>query len=459
MLAERRADVRALIGQYDAALEDYRAVIAHHLEELKDAADSVASRVEGAIVGSLALRMARLHSYQGQIDSTRSKLELAFTHLPPDSPDLSSAWSLKAAMYTWATDMEQAAEAGRKALQIARERGTFQHLGEAYEALTHPSMMGVLGRELAEIADEWIRLARERPEDRQFLFKALTARGLVQIWVFWTFDEAVRAQTLEALEIAQATGSLAAENTARGILGAGQLLLGEWPAAESELRRSAGQVTTLLSVGAIFEWWLMLLLTLRGEAHTAADQMEIWLEERQNTHSQVLTRALLGFSRLVAGDEAGARTAIAGAVDVASTLGCAQCSLTLDMIAAEVLAELGDAVGAALHSAQARACGERHGRQAAVLAADRADAVLALGAGRVGEAREILERARQHAEALGQPYELARTLFRLAEAYDAAGHPFAASPLRERAQTLLDQLGAAPIARGTRTMSAAPLQV
>jgi class 3 adenylate cyclase/tetratricopeptide (TPR) repeat protein len=460
MLAERRADVRALIGEYDAALEDYRAAIEHHLEELKDATDSLAaSRIEGAIVGSLALRMARLHSYQGQLDSTRSKLELAFTHLRPDSPDLSSAWSLKAAMYTWATDMTEAAEAGRKALQIARERGTVQHLGEAYEALTHPSMMGVLGLELAEIADEWVRLARERPEDRQFLFKALTARGLVHIWVFWSFDEALRAQALEALEIAQATGSTAAENTARGILGAGQFLLGEWEAAESDLRRSAGQPTTLLGVSAIYEWWLMLLLTLRGEAHVAADQIEIWLEDRRNTHRHVLMRALLGFSRLVAGDEVGARAAIDGAVEVAATLACAQCTLTLHTLAAEVLAELGDAEAAASHIVQARDGGERYGRRASVLAADRADAILALGAGRVGDAREILERSRQRAEELGQPYELARTLLLLAEAHDAAGNPFAAAPIRERAEALLTQLRAAPITRAVRKTSAPPLQV
>jgi tetratricopeptide (TPR) repeat protein len=459
MLAERRADVRASIGQYDAALEDYGAAIAHHLEELKDAADPAAARVAGAIVGSLALRMARLHSYQGQIESTHSKLELAFTHLPPESPDVSSAWSLKAALYTWATDMENAAEAGRQALQIARERGTFQHLGEAYEALTHPSMMGVLGMELAELSDEWVRLARERREDRQLLFKALTGRGLVQIWVSWTFDEDVRAQTLEALEIAQATGSTAAENTARGILGAGLLLVGDWAAAESELRRSAGQPTTLLGVGAIFEWWLMLLLTLRGETHTAADQMEIWLEERQNTHRQVLMRALLGFNRLVAGDDERARAAIASAVEVASTLGCAQCSLTLDMFAAEVLAQLGDADAATVHIAQARDHGERHGRGPALLAADRAEAVLALADGRVGEARELLERACQRAQQLGQPYELARTVTRLAEAHDAAGNPFAASPLRERAQALLAQLGAAPIEPALRTTPGPPLQV
>jgi tetratricopeptide (TPR) repeat protein len=459
MLSERRGDVRALLGEYQAALDDYRDAIAHHLDELKDAEDPALRRQQSASVGSLALRMARLHSYRGQIDLTRSKMELAFAHIPPDSPDMSSLWSLKAASYTWDTEMEKAVEGGRRALQIARERGTFQHLGEAYEALTHPSMMGVLGQEIAELADEWIGLARERPEDRQFLFKALTASGLVTIWVFWTFDETVRAQAQEALEIAQATGSVAAENTARGILGAGQFLLGEWSAAESELRRSAGQSTTLLGVGAIYEWWLMLLLTLRGEAHTAADQMEIWLEDRQNTHRQVLMQALLGFNRFVAGDADAARTALARAADVAESLSCTQCTLTMDMLAAESLAGLGAADAAAMHIARARVVGERFGRRVAVLAAERADAVLALHAGQPSEARATLERARQLAEELGQPYELARTLQLLAEAHDAAGSHFAAAPFRERVRDLLDRLGAAPLPPAIRTRSVPPLQV
>ena len=463
LLAERRGDILALIGEYEAALADYRSAIEHHLDALKDAtdpaeeqeADQEAARVERAIVGALALKMARLYSYQGQVEMTRSKLELAFAHLPPDSPDLSSAWSLKAAIYTAATEMEKAAEAGQKALEIARTRGTFHHLGEAYEALTHPSMIGVLGLEIAELGDEWVRLARERPEDRQSLFKALTAHALVHVWVFWTFDEALRADALEALKLAQDTGSTAAENTARGILGAGQLLVGEWDGAEAELRRSAGQATTLLGVGAIYEWWLMLLWTLRGEVHAAADQMEIWLADTRNTHRAVLMRALLGYNRLLAGDDAAARAAIQTAVEVASTLGCMQCSLTLDSFAAEVLAEVGDAEAAAAHSARAREAGERFGRKVSLLAADRADAIVALTAGRTGEAREILERARQRAEELGQPYELARTLCLLAEVHETGGNPFAAAPLREQAQTLLDGMGAAPIARRVRTGPAA----
>jgi hypothetical protein len=108
-----------------------------------------------------------------------------------------------------------------------------------------------------------------------------------------------------------------------------------------------------------------------------------------------------------------------------------------------------------MHSARARAVGEQFGRRVAVLAAERAEAVLALHAGHPSEARATLERARQLAEELGQPYELARTLQLLAEAHEAAGNHFAAAPLRDRAQTLLDGLGAAPIARWVRKGPAA----
>ena len=59
-------------------------------------------------------------------------------------------------------------------------------------------------------------------------------------------------------------------------------------------------------------------------------------------------------------------------------LAAPQCDLTLDMIAAEVLVQLGDDEAALRHAAQARAGGDRFGRQVATLAAARAEAVVAL---------------------------------------------------------------------------------
>jgi class 3 adenylate cyclase/tetratricopeptide (TPR) repeat protein len=450
VLAERRGDIRALIGEYEAALADYRSAIEYYLTQLKDDAESDASAGQRAVVGTLAIKMARLHSYQGQIDPTRQKLALAFKFLPPDSPDLSSAWSLKASSYIWDTDIPAAAEAGQRALQIARERGSFQQLGEAYQALTHPAMMGIMGHDIGRIADEWVQMARARPEDRLSLFKALTAHGLVHIWSFWTFDDRIRADTLEALEIAQATGSTPGENTARGILGIGLFLSGEWAEAEPELRRSAGTSTTLVGVGAIYEWWLMLLETLKGNVETAADQMVIWLDDVRNTHRQVLMRALLAFNRYIAGDDGGARASLVAAAETASALGCLQCDLTLYMYAAEILAQIGDDAEASRYAALAREIGEQFGRRAATLAADRADAVVALRAGRIEAARELLDSARRVAEELRQPFEQARTLLLTAQLHEAGGRPWSAIPVRDQAQEILDRLGAVPGAQIVR---------
>jgi class 3 adenylate cyclase/tetratricopeptide (TPR) repeat protein len=455
VLAERRGDIRALIGEYDAALADYRSAIEYYLTQLKEQgendAESPASPGLRAVAGTLAIKMARLHSYQGQIDPTRQKLALAFKYLPDDSPDISSAWSLKAASYIWDTDIPAAAQAARRALQIARERGSFQHLGEAYEALTHPAMMGVMGHDIGTLADEWVRLARARPEDKPSLFKALTAHGLVHIWSFWVFDDRIRADTLEALEIARSTGSVPAENTARGILGIGLFLAGEWAEAEPELRRSAGTSTTLVGVGAIYEWWLMLLLTLKGELQMAADQMLVWLEDIRNTHRRVLMRALLAFNLFVAGNDDGARAAIGEAVTTASALGCMQCDLTLDMFAAEILAQLGDDDEALRYAALARESGERFGRRAAMIAANRAEAVVALRSGQPEKARPLLNDARRMADELRQPFEQARTLLHLAQLHETSGNAWSAIPLREQAHEILTRLGAVSAERIVRS--------
>ncbi|MGE3909021.1 MAG: BREX system ATP-binding domain-containing protein [Chloroflexota bacterium] len=460
-LAERRADIRSVLGEYVLALEDYKAAIQHHLDELKDEEDGPPSRQRAALIGALALKMARLYSYGGDMDATRDKLNIAFKYLPEDSPDLSSAWSLKAGMYTWASDATNGAAAGRKGLELARERGTFRHLTEAYEALTHPSLMGDLRDELPKLADEWVRIARERPEERLALFKALAARGLIQVWALWTFDTTARSDMLEAIEIARTTGSTAAETTARGILGIGEVLLGDWDAAALNLRTSIGLPTTIVGVGAIVEWWLMLLLTHRGELETAGRQMEIWLDDAdgRNTHRRVLMRALLGLNRLRAGDDDTARASIAEANRVSLELGCAQCSLTMDMLAAEVLAELGDDDAAARHAEVAREKGNRFGRKSAVLAAHRANAIIALRAGHVAEAKTYLEPAMRIAGELAQPYEIARTLLIAGEACAADRDAEAAAHHRERARALLDGLGVPPETSVLRSTSGPPLQV
>jgi hypothetical protein len=169
--------------------------------------------------------------------------------------------------------------------------------------------------------------------------------------------------------------------------------------------------------------------------------------------------ALLAYNRLLAGDETAARASIEEAARVSATLGCGQCELTMHTVAAEVYAALGDADAALEHAALARSGGELHGRQAALLAADRAEATVALAAGRTDDALRQLEGVRAAAEALGQPLELARSLLLLAEAYSAAEDGATATQQRGRARGLLAALGVPESLPLVRTISARPLRV
>jgi class 3 adenylate cyclase len=461
MLAERRGDVRALIGDYAEALVDYQEALDHHQEEFADAdANTPEAHAEAGHIGGLALKSARLYSYHGDITETLASLNLAFNHLPEDSPDFSSAWALKAFVYTWSSNMDAAAEAARKSLQLAQERGTFQHLAEAYEALTHPAMLGVAGKELPELAHEWLRLAREQPEDRPALFKALVAHALTHVWGMCTFNDELRVETEEALTLARATGSIAGEHTARGILGIGLFLTGEWQQAEIELRASAGQTTSLAGVGAIYEWWLMKLLTLKGELEPAAERMRTWLQDPGNTHRQIVMNGLLALNRRLAGDEAAAQAALAAGDEAAKRLGCRHCALTLDTIEAELLAETAEAEDVQRYIAAAQELGHTYGRDSAILAADRAQAMLDVRANRPADAVQRLEVTMERARQIGQPYEIARTARLVGSAYGARrgdGDDIRSRARLQEALAIFERLGAEPDAEQVRTMLAQPL--
>ncbi|MCC6175119.1 MAG: AAA family ATPase [Chloroflexi bacterium] len=460
LLRERRGDIQALLGAYREAVDDFHAALDHHLSSVQDASEgSQQAAVEARHVGILALKVSRYHSYQGQVADTRAALDLALRYLPPDSPDLSSVWSLQATVHTWATEMAKAAEAGRKALAIAEQHGTPMHLAKAFEALTVPSLVGALGHEITELADRWVALAREAQEQRP-LVQALASRALLYVWGLWTFDKRLRQDVEEALELARSIGSLSAEHTARGILGAGRVLLGEWVEGEADLQASAGQTTTLLGAGAIFEWWLLLLLTLRGDLEPAAERMRGLLDDRGNTHRLITMSALLALNRRFAGDEDGCIAALAAAEEASSHLGCAHCDVTFEAIAAELLAEAGDETAARHHIARARELGAQFGRRVTSLAADRAEAHLTLRDGDAVTAVAILESAADLATQIGQPYEVGATTALLGHAYRMRGQDgdeTRSQQALEGALAVFERLGAAPAAERIRSATGALL--
>src|SRR3712207_47081 len=118
-------------------------------------ATSEQGQVEASHTARLALKLARLHSYEGEVDEMAPYLELARVHLPTDSPDVSVLWSLEGIYRLWKADVDGAVEAGRRALALAEERGNYLHVGKAYEVLSHPSLIGATRSEAPEYAERW----------------------------------------------------------------------------------------------------------------------------------------------------------------------------------------------------------------------------------------------------------------------------------------------------------------
>ncbi|MDP8925001.1 MAG: AAA family ATPase, partial [Chloroflexota bacterium] len=458
-LREQRGDVRALVGSYAEALTDYRAALERHHSKLRDAAEASEDQLaEASHTARLALKLARLHSYRGEADEMVPYLELARANLPPDSPDVSALAALEGALLLWRADVERAVEAGRRSLAIAEERGSHYHVGKAYELLTHPSLIGVTRREALDYAARWIRLAREQ-QDRPMLFRALVAEAFINIWGLMSFDERLAADVEEAQELAGEIGSVAAVNTVDGILGAGYTLLGRWREAEELLRRVDGQPTALDGITPILQYWLAHLLTLRGAVDEAADKMRAWLAGPPNLHRRVVMNALLALNRRLAGDEDEARAAMARAEQAEAELSCSHCDVTLAATAAEFYAENGDPAVAARYAARGRALAEAFGREVGILAADRADAILALRAGEPDRAVALLEGALAGAERMGQPYELGLTLHALGRVYRARRGDVDAERAHAtltRALELFERLGAKPAAEVVRAALSAP---
>src|SRR5262249_3819835 len=151
--------------------------------------------------------------------------------------------------------------------------------------------------------------------------------------------------------------------------------------AETELRASAGQTTSLAGVGAIFEWWLMKLLTLRGDLDAAAERMESWLADPGNSHRNIVMNGLFALNRQLAGDAAGAEEALAVGQEAAWRRGGRHCELPFAPTAAEMLAQTADPERVEGFIKAAHELGDSYGRETAVVVAERAQAVLDLRAG------------------------------------------------------------------------------
>jgi hypothetical protein len=151
--------------------------------------------------------------------------------------------------------------------------------------------------------------------------------------------------------------SLLAEGTARIILGAVCFSVGLWDDAERELMSDAAVACSILVATILRRVTLARLLDQRGRTEQAATILAE-IDAPSFPHGAVWLTTMLAAHHLSAGDHAQARHHVTMAKDAQDELGCLACKALLGGVGAEVLATVGDSVGALALAEQAEQAGD-----------------------------------------------------------------------------------------------------
>jgi class 3 adenylate cyclase/tetratricopeptide (TPR) repeat protein len=388
----------------------------------------------------LALDLTRAYVALLRVDAVDRALAVAFESLQPGQPELALAWSVRSWVLMQRGDLPGSAEAAHRALEIALQDGGFEERAEAYGALIKPALAGEIGPSIKTYAEEAVRLAREHQHDR-YLFDALIGLEVLRLICLQPTGEEAVANALEAGELARKMDSVPAEAAARVILGATYLMVGRWDEAERELL--AGEtVEPMPLIRATRALVLSSLWTARGRLDDAYGLMQEALADGVFPHTGVWFNMEVALNRLLAGEYAAVRVAVAEAEAEQARLGCLTCKAYVAGAGSELLALLGDPHGLELADIAERAGGGAF--PIARMLARRARSLMAMREERWDEAIAHLEAALALASDIGQPAERARTLRLLGQAHAGTGDLEAARSELQEALATFHRLGARP---------------
>jgi tetratricopeptide (TPR) repeat protein len=426
MLLEKRGDVEALLGLGDEAIESYRG-----------ACDRLDPAVDTSRLGRLDLKLARVAMQRQDPLAAEQYVDVAFAALPPEAPELSFAWSVRSWLLVWRNQYAAAAEAGDRALELARRSDDFAALVEAYEALCHPALGGLPGRDAGALAEAWIAAAR-RCDDQVALLRALSAAVHNRLWISGAADPATLRAAREAVGVAEGLGAQVGLRIARCLLGGCLFAQGRWDEAAAELTAAREGEGDLAPDRELVAFWLGLLESWRGRLDIGRNVLEEALGLPGFPHSRIWLNQALALNRWLAGDETGARAALAEGGEAADRLACLPCRGGDAGEAAELWVALGEADQAERWVAVARELGDRLDRRPTLLAAERAEAALAGARGEWPRAIRRLRAVLRGAHALGQPFEIARAELLLGRALTRADRPADRERALDHLRTALD---------------------
>jgi predicted ATPase len=277
-LAEAHGDTLMALGEWDAARAAIQAALAAWMEEPPAVRREARARLHVAL--------ARLALRQVDLAAAGEALSAALPALDPGQPLLSRALALEAQVCLQSGHLDGAVAAARRALALALKLGGPLEQAEAYEALAHPSLVGVLGPKACEYTLRWVELARALGDPSR-LFAALVGRAIVQFVVAGAATAAIQADAEEALTIARELRAPVLARTARGVLGVVLFLRGNWEAAAREMASGLEAGAEASPYGAFVRFWLGLLHTYRGELAVGRGWFEEGLARAHVAHAPV----------------------------------------------------------------------------------------------------------------------------------------------------------------------------
>ncbi len=394
-----------------------------------------------AIKGALALLL------DGKRSETWRLLDEAQLLLPADDVLWSDLYGVRSLTLIVEARYQEALDAAVQGVEISNRLGQLRDRARAYNFLSHPAILPLLGDEGRRRIRAWVQELEVAGDERAMVEASQSFTS--DVWTRGIVDDDVLRLANQTIRKASEYGWTHDEARTRVLLGWGQFLIGQWPEAESNLQwaqrvvdESGGQ---LADVG-----WLILLPYARGNLAMARGRLEeardIFQDglARIGFHAPIWLNHDLARCLLMLGQIEAAKEALLASFAARDRIKCIICGCQANGITAEVCAALAEHEQARELAAQAEETAAKIGHVATLVRANRVRARVALRESNAAVAISAAEAAVEQGLRLPmrQPYEHAQSLVVLGQACFAFGEATRAAEVWAEARTIFERLGA-----------------
>jgi len=383
----------------------------------------------------------------GKLSETWRLLNEVETLLPGDHVLWSQLYAVRSRALMVESRYQEALDAALQGVEIANRLGRLYDRARAYNFLSHPSIIPLLGDEGRRIIREWVREVEAVGDERVLIEAGMSLTS--DVWTRSIVDDDVLRLAEQTIRKSAEQGWTHDEAKSRVLLGWGQFLIGKWADAEANLQWAQRVVEE--SQGQLVDVsWLILLPYALGNLAMAQGKLEeakaIFQDgiARIGFHAPIWLNHDLARCLLMLGQVEAAKEAMRASIAARDRWKCIICGCQANGIIAEFWAALAERERAKESAAQAEETATRIGHIATLVRVNRARAGVALREGNPVGAVAAAEAAVKHnlSLPLHQPFEYAQSLVVLGQARFAAGEAARAVESWVEAREIFNRLGA-----------------